>query len=83
MTSHQTTEERKTEKWLASYYHDAGWWSITIDAYDGKDAMARCRKLGMRLDGKLRFTTDKAWKARLYILMQRIREGIKWIFIKQ
>jgi hypothetical protein len=44
---------RKTRKFLCSYFHDGGWWSLMIDAYDMKDAEKRVDKLGnLRLDGE-------------------------------
>lgn len=43
---------RPTKKFLTQYYHDGRWWCSSIDAYDWDDAEARCRKLGMQLDGE-------------------------------
>ena len=43
----------KTKPFVCSYFHDHSQWSLTIDAYDWDDAEARCRKLGLKLDGEL------------------------------
>lgn len=46
--------ERKTKKFLTSYFHDGCRWSVEIDAYDFTDAEARVKKLGyLQLDGEL------------------------------
>lgn len=44
---------KKTESYLCTYYHDNAWWSLTINAYDFKDAQKRSKKLGLQLKGKL------------------------------
>lgn len=43
---------RETHTYDCQYYHDGSWWSCQINAYDDDDAMARCKRLGMQLDGR-------------------------------
>lgn len=45
--------QQKTKSYACSYSHDRARWPVTIHAYDWEDAEARCRKLGLNLDGEL------------------------------
>ena len=48
-----TGAQQKTKPYACSYFHDRSQWSLTIHAYSWEDAEARCRKLGLTLDGEL------------------------------
>lgn len=66
-------ETRATKRYLCRYYHDGGWWSQTIDAYDWEDARRRASKLSMQLDGELVFTLSlPRWLGPLAPLVGRI-----------
>jgi len=43
---------QKTKPYACSYFHDQARWALTIHAYSWSDAEARCRKLGLQLDGR-------------------------------
>lgn len=43
----------ETKEFLCSYYHRGEQWCLRLHAYDWSDAEARCRKLGVNLDGEL------------------------------
>lgn len=49
----EPNRDRDTRPFCCRYYHDGAWWALTIYAYDWSDAGARCRKLGVALDGEL------------------------------
>lgn len=51
--------DRPTIQFCCSYYHDGAWWALTIAAYDWSDAEARCKKLGLKLDGELMATVPR------------------------
>jgi len=56
MREGRTTAMSKTirdTKFLAQYFHDGSWWSVTIYAADHDDAEIICKKLGLQLDGEL------------------------------
>lgn len=40
-------------RYQARYYHDGSWWVLEIMAPNWDDAEARCRKLGLQLDGEI------------------------------
>lgn len=44
--------ENEYRKFLARYYFDGSWWCIDIMAKDWDEAEARCKKLGLQLDGE-------------------------------
>jgi hypothetical protein len=46
------TPDEECRRFVASYHHDGSWWILDIYAYDWEDAEARCKKLGVRLDGE-------------------------------
>ena len=48
-----STAQQETKPYACSYFHDRVQWALTIHAYDWDDAEARCRKLGLTLDGEL------------------------------
>lgn len=58
-----------TKKFCCRYYHDGGWWSLVIDAYDFPDAKARADKLGLQLDGELVMiiSARMSWAARVVV----------------
>ena len=62
----------KTKKFCCQYYHDGSWWYCEIDAYGFADAEARCKRLGLKLDGELKCTVP-GWLAWLGISVCGIR----------
>lgn len=63
---------RPTKKFCCQYYHDGGWWSLMIDAYDFQDAEARAKKLGLQLDGEHVMTIPAriGWVARFVVVVR-------------
>lgn len=57
----------KFKDYLCSYWHDRAEWSLIIPARDWDDAQARCKKLGLRLDGEVQavIPAKVGWIAKL------------------
>lgn len=69
-----SSDLRRTRKFLCSYFHDGGWWSLMIDAYDMADAERRVGKLGnLRLDGEHVITVPVPEAAHIFFVLT-------WIF---
>jgi hypothetical protein len=69
----------KTKKYCTRYYHAGDWWDAQIMAFDWEDAEARCKKLGMQLDG-LHIATFPVW---LGAWFPNLVIGVRNLFVKR
>jgi len=60
--------------YTCSYWHDHAQWGLTIYARDWDDALARCHKLGLRLDGEVQavIPARSGWLARLIVWFRNL-----------
>jgi hypothetical protein len=67
--------QQQTKPFLCNYHHQGDKWCVTIHAYDWDDAEARCKKLGLNLDGELKATIP----ARAGLLAKVVCALANWI----
>lgn len=68
------TIQTASAPFLCRYYHDGVWWSLTVHAYDRSDAEARCKKMGLNLDGEIMATIPAkiGWVAKMVCFFRNL-----------